>query len=144
MVSTDGSRHKTKEYPIRSQATRRRRPSPGATPPSLCRFGQKSRPDPASTSSFSILSHGIGLAFPNRRRLELTRRDEMAISGVGGLSEGVAALGQTRGPGCLRCPLEGVAGRNYCGAVANLTPPPVCVNTVVVPFTDGLSFTRLA
>src|SRR2546428_11847444 len=69
--------------------------------------------------------------------------DEMATSGVGGLSEGVVALGQSRRPGCLRCPLERLAGRNYCGACGNLLRPRCERRQASVLFADVSRFTAL-
>ena len=68
----------------------------------------------------------------------------MATSGVGGLSEGVVALGQSRRPGCLRCPLERLAGRNYCGACGNLLRPRCERRQVSVLFADVSGFTALS
>ena len=68
----------------------------------------------------------------------------MAISGVAGLSEQVVVPGLSRGPGCLRCPLERLAGRNYCGGCGNPLRPRSERKQVTVLFTDVCGFTALS
>lgn len=43
----------------------------------------------------------------------------MATSDTGGLDKRGLALKPSVGPGCLRCPVERLAGRNYCGTCGN-------------------------
>jgi class 3 adenylate cyclase len=68
----------------------------------------------------------------------------MAITDVGGLSGGVVALGQVPRPGCLRCPLERLARRNYCGACGRLLRPRCERKQVSVLFADVSGFTALS
>ena len=68
----------------------------------------------------------------------------MATYGVGGLSGSLVALGVARGSGCLRCPLERLAGRNYCGACGNQLRPRCERKQVSVLFADVSGFTALS
>jgi len=68
----------------------------------------------------------------------------MATSGVDVLSGNVVALRQSRRPGCLRCPLERLAGRNYCGACGNQLRPRCERKQVSVLFADVSGFTALS
>ena len=68
----------------------------------------------------------------------------MAVSGVGGLGGGVVALGQLPRPGCLQCPLERLAGRNYCGTCGRLLLPRCERKQVSVLFADVSGFTALS
>src|SRR5215813_904623 len=47
-------------------------------------------------------------------------------------------------PGCLQCPLERLAGRNYCGACGNLLRPRCERKQVTVLFVDVSGFTALS
>ena len=68
----------------------------------------------------------------------------MAISGVAGLNAQVVVTGLSRGSGCLRCPLERLAGRNYCGGCGNSLRPRSERKQVTVLFTDVCGFTAMS
>jgi len=68
----------------------------------------------------------------------------MAIGGVQVLSGNMVALGQSRRPGCLRCPLERLAGRNYCGGCGNPLRARCERKQVSVLFADVSGFTALS
>ena len=69
----------------------------------------------------------------------------MAISWVAaGLSGNVGAPGPSARPGCLRCPLERLAGLKYCGACGNLLRPRCERKQVSVLFADVSGFTALS
>ncbi len=68
----------------------------------------------------------------------------MAIGGVDVLSGNMVALGQSRRPDCLRCPLERLAGRNYCGGCGNLLRPRCERKQVSVLFADVSGYTALS
>ncbi len=68
----------------------------------------------------------------------------MAISGVGISGGSVVLPGLSRGPGCLRCPLERLAGRNYCGACGNRLRSRCERKQVSVLFVDVSGFTALS
>lgn len=68
----------------------------------------------------------------------------MAISGVGGFVGTSVALRARRAPGCLRCPLERLAGRNYCGGCGNPLRPRCERKQVSVLFADISGFTALS
>src|SRR5258705_86926 len=68
----------------------------------------------------------------------------MAISGGGGFVGTSVALRARRAPGCLRCPLERRAGRNYCGGCGNPLRPRCERKQVSVLFADVSGFTALS
>src|SRR5215813_3872445 len=47
-------------------------------------------------------------------------------------------------PGCLQCPLERLAGRNYCGACGNMLRPRCERRQVTVLFVDVSGFTAMS
>lgn len=70
------------------------------------------------------------------------RRTEAEISGVIGLSG--RAFEPTARQGCLQCPAERLAGRNYCGACGNQLRPRCERRQVTVLFADVCGFTALS
>src|SRR5258705_3412511 len=84
-----------------------------------------------------------GLLFSH---VELRRRNEMAISGMTGLSGNgkVTAPALSVRPGCLECAIERLAGRNYCGACGNMLRPRCERKQVTVLFADVSGFTALS
>ena len=69
----------------------------------------------------------------------------MAIIWVAaGLSGNVGAPGPSVRPGCLRCPLDRLAGLKYCGACGNLLRPRYERKQVSVLFADVSGFTALS
>ena len=65
----------------------------------------------------------------------------MAINGADVLGGNLAALG---GPGCLQCPLERLAGRNYCGGCGRQLRTRSEHKQVSVLFVDVSGFTALS
>jgi class 3 adenylate cyclase len=65
----------------------------------------------------------------------------VAINGVDVLGGNLATLG---GPGCLRCPLERLAGRNYCGGCGRQLRLRCEHKQVSVLFVDVSGFTALS
>src|SRR5262249_31421915 len=69
-------------------------------------------------------------------------RTESAISDVLRLSG--KAFGSAARPGCLQCPVERLAGRNYCGTCGNQLRPRCERRQVTVLFADVCRFTALS
>src|SRR5262245_21380425 len=69
-------------------------------------------------------------------------RTETAISDVLRLSG--KAFGSAARPGCLQCPVERLAGRNYCGACGNQLRPRCERRQMTVLFADVCGFTALS
>src|SRR5215467_6869686 len=68
----------------------------------------------------------------------------MVISGVAAPSENLKTTAQELGAPCPECPLERLAGRNYCGACGNLLRPRCERKQVTVLFVDVSGFTALS
>jgi len=67
----------------------------------------------------------------------------MAI-GVSVPGVSVVVPGPSRGPVCIRCPQERLAGRNYCGACGSRLRPSCARKQVTVLFTDVCGFTDMS
>jgi class 3 adenylate cyclase len=70
----------------------------------------------------------------------------MAISGMLGLDSNRVAMapGLAARSGCLQCPIDRLAGRNFCGACGNMLRPRCERKEVTVLFVDVSGFTALS
>lgn len=66
------------------------------------------------------------------------------VFGVGGSGGSVVVPGLLRGPGCLRCPQERLAGRRFCGGCGKQLRPRCERKQVTVLFADVSGFTAMS